>query len=223
MTNVQPDGPPPGKRGIVREVSGTFTALRVTEAGQVPLLEGHLRRLGESSRTALLEFASRAQPGVYRVRWDGRKLTAELRPPSRLVEGMPTRLVVSPFFGQRGRFAKPAPPSAYDGVRIAGVSSLLTDASGREIYESCVASVVAWDGASLVLPPDEVPAVASVAEAEVASRFPHRRAPILVAGDWPLLLINAVAGTCAVSVQGRVAFPPEVRARLDAALSSPAR
>jgi hypothetical protein len=166
----------------------------------------------------LLLFSRHAEPGVYRVTWDGVALSTQVRPPSRLVEGMPTRFVPSPFAGQRGRFAKPTPPSPYDAVRIAGVSSLLTCAAGVELYESCVASVVAWDGASLVLPPDEVPAVASIAEAEVAARFPHRRASILVAGDWPLLLINAVAGTCAPTVAGRAVFPEEVRARLDAAL-----
>lgn len=208
-------------RGIVGAMTLAYTALRVTEAGRVPLFEGHVRRLGEGSRPALLQFAAAAAPGVYRVTWDGVRLHAELRPPSRLVEGMPSRFVVSPFEGQRGRFAKPAPPSPYDGVRMAGVASLLTDAAGVEIYESCVASVLAWDGASLVLAPPEVPAVASVAEAEVVSLFPHRRARILVAGDWPLLLINAVAGTCAVNVAGRAAFPAEVRARLDATLGTP--
>ena len=207
-------------RGIVSPMisSSTYTALRVTSERQVPLFEGHGRRLGPGSRAALLEFAARAEAGVYRIIWNGRQLSSELRPPSRLQEGMPTRFVVSPFADQRGRFAKPAPPSPYDSVRIPGVSSLLTDAGGVEIYESCVASVLAWDGASLVLAPESVPAVASVAEQEVAARFPHRRASILVKGDWPLLLINAVAGTCAVTVPGRVAFPLEVRARLDAAL-----
>jgi hypothetical protein len=198
--------------------SSTYTALRVTAEHQVPLFEGHVRRLGEGSRAALLEFSARAEAGVYRLTWNGTALESELRPPSRLKEGMPTRFVVSPFAGLRGRFAKPAPPSAYDAVRIPGVSSLLTDSSGVEIYESCVASVLAWDGASLVLAPESAPAVASVAEQEVASRFPLRRASILVSGDWPLLLINAVAGTCAVTVPGRPSFPSDVRARLDSAL-----
>jgi hypothetical protein len=205
-------------RGIVSEMTSTYTALRVTSEQQVPLFEGHVRRLGPGSRVALVEFVAHAQAGVYRVTWNGTQLSSELRPPSRLQEGMPTRFVVSPFADQHGRFAKPAPPSAYDSVRIAGVSSLLTDAAGVEIYESCVASVLAWDGTSLVLAPENVPAVASVAEQEVAARFPYRRASIRVKGEWPLLLINAVAGTCAVNVEGRAAFPADVRARLDAAL-----
>lgn len=199
-------------------MSEVFTALKVTEPGGVPLFEGHVRRLGEASRGALRHFAALAQAGVYRVSWDGSQLTTKLRGPSRLVEGMPTRLVISPFAGRRGRFPKLSPPSPYDGVRVAGVSSLLTDAAGEELYEACVASLVAWDGATLVLPPEEVPAVASVAEAELAARLPFRRARLLVAADWPLLLINAVAGTCAVNVPGRPPFPPEVRAGLDAVL-----
>ena len=206
-------------RAIVSQMTSTYTALRVTSERRVPLFEGHVRRLGEGSREALLDFASRAVPGVYQLTWNGRELVSELRPASRLIEGMPTRLVVSPFAGQRGRFAKPAPPSPYDSVRLPGVSSLLTDALGEEIYESCVASVLAWDGERLVMTPEEVPAVASVAEHEVSARFPHRRASIRVNGDWPLLLINAVAGTCAVMVPGRAAFPSDVRARLDAALA----
>ncbi len=198
----------------------TYTALRLTPARAVPLFEGHVRRLGEDSREALQQFASAGAAGIYRVTWDGRRLTTVLRGPSRMVEDMPTRLVVSPFAGLRGRFAKPAPPSPYDAVRIEGVATLLTDARGDELYESCSASVLAWDGAVLVLPTDQAPAVASVAEAEVAGKFAHRRARVLVADQWPLLLINAVVGTCAVHVPGRPAFPPDVRARLDLVLAA---
>ena len=201
-------------------MSGSFTALRVTAAHQVPLFEGHVRRLGEASRGPLRQFADQAEAGVYRATWDGAQLTTSVRPPSRLVEGMPTRFVVSPFVGLSGRFPKPGPPSPYEAVRVAGLSSLLTDPSGQELYEACVASVIAWDGAELVLAPEDVPAVGSIAEAEVAARLAYRRARIFVAGDWPLLLINAVVGTCAVSVPGRAAFPAQVRSQLDEILSS---
>lgn len=204
----------------VRFPATRFTALRLTGAGGIPLFEGHVRRLGEESRGALRHFASHAAEGVYRVSWDGSQLTTTLRRPSRLVEGMPTRFAVSPFAGQRGRFPKPGPPSPYDGVRVEGLSTLLTDATGEELYEGCVASVVAWDGASLVLTPEDVPAVASVAEAELAARCPVRRARILVKGDWPLLLINAVAGTCQPTIPGRAPFPAEQRAKLDAVLTA---
>ncbi len=197
-------------------MSEPYTVLRVTKASGVPLFEGHVRRLGESSRGALRHFASETAAGIYRVTWDGKQLTTLLRPASRLVEGMSTRFVVSPFADQRGRFAKPSPPNLYDAVRIDGVSSLLTDRAGEELYEACVASIVAWDGKSLVLPPEEVPAVASLAEAEVAAKLPVRRARLMIAGDWPLLLINAVAGTCQVQVPGRADFPRGVRGQVDA-------
>lgn len=201
-------------------VSARYTVLRVTQSSGLPLFEGHVRRLGEDSRVALRHFASQAAAGVYRVSWDSANLVTTPRPVSRLVEGMPTRFVVSPFSGQRGRFAKPAPPTPYDAVRVSGLSSLLTDLAGTELYEACVASVVAWDGAMVVLPPDDVPAVASLAEAEVAARMPHRRARLWVESQWPLLLINAVVGTCEVRVEGRAKFPGEVRSRIDAVLSA---
>ena len=147
-------------------------------------------------------------------------MTTTLRNASKLVEGMPTRLMVSPFVGQRGRFAKPSPPNEYASVSVEGVSTLLTDAAGEELYETCVASLVAWDGASLVLAPEEVPAVESVAEAEVWAKLAPRRARLWVKSAWPLLLINAVAGTCAVDLPGRTAFPADQRARLDAVLNA---
>jgi hypothetical protein len=198
-----------------------FTALRVADGGGVPLFEGHVRRLGESCRSALGQFAAEAVPGVYRVSWNGSELTATLRGPSKLVEGMPVRFVVSPFAGQRGRFPKPGPPSPYEGVRVEGVATLLTDAAGEELYESSVSGLVAWDGSSLVLPPEDVPAVASVAEAEVAERLVVRRGRLMVRSEWPLLLINAVVGTCAVELPGRPAFPADQRRRLDEVVSRP--
>ncbi len=204
-------------------MSQSYTALRVSDEGAIPLFEGHVRRLGESCRSALDEFGKQAMPGVYRVFWDGEKLAAEVRAPSRLADGMPTRFVVSPFAHLQGRFPKPRPPSAYDSVRLDGISSLLTDVQGTQIYESCVASVIAWGGQMLVLPPFEAPGVESVAATEIAARFRHRRAPLPVDSDWPLLLINAVGGTCAPLLAGRAAFPINERAEIQAALTSARR
>lgn len=188
-----------------------YSVLRVDESGHVPLLERHARRLGVGA--GVLRDALRA-PGVFRVTWNGAELVTEQRPGSRLVDDMPARFVVSPYAQRVGRFAKPAPPSAYDGVRVNGVSTLLTSGDGRELYESCSASLVAWDGSSIVVVPLEAPGVASVAEDAVVDALPHRRGVIEVGGDWPLLLINAVASTCAIAVGGRAAFPSEVRRQI---------
>lgn len=196
-----------------------YSVIRVVDA-HLPLFEEHVHRLGEASRAPLRQFVSQAESGVYRVLWDGAELKTTRRADSRLKEGSPTRLMVSPFAGQRGRFAKPAPPSPYDSVREEGITSLLTDASGQELYEAGVASIVAWDGTSLVLPPEEVPAVASVAEARIASQFSSRRARIMVESDWPLLLINAVVGTCELNIPGRRPFPTTLRIKLDDALAT---
>lgn len=200
--------PPPG-----------YTVLRVTEAYVIPLLHRHAVRLGVDAVGALNHFRSLTDPGLYRVTWDGRQLTTLKLPGSRLREGMPVRLLPSPFVGQHRRFTKPSPPSPYDTVRVDGVATLLTSADGSELYESCSATIVAWDGSSIVLAPEEVPAVASLAEAAIAEHEPIRRRPIAAANDWPLLLVNAAIGSCAPTIAGRSVFPADVRVRLDALLS----
>lgn len=194
----------------------TFTTLRLTAASAIPLFDGHVRRLGEDARGALQHFASLAAEGIYRVWWDGRQLTTQLRGPSRLKDGVGVRRVVSPVAAAHGRFPKPAAPCVYDLVRGGDEVSLLTDARGEVLFEADSAALVAWDGAELVLSPDEVPAVASVSEAEVALRLPHRRALITVSAGWPLLLINAVVGSCAPAGCGE--FPVEWRRRIDEVL-----
>lgn len=195
-----------------------YTVIGITSAG-VPLFDKHVRRLGLSSRPALLRFVSGATPGVYRVTWTGAELLTEARGASRLVEGMPTRTLVSPYAALRGRFAKPAPPNRYESVRIPGVATLLTSEDGAQLYESCSAAVLAWDGAQLVLPPLEAPGVKSLAEEAVVEALPHRRAELLTASDWPLLLINAVAGACTIVVPGRGTFPAEQREKIASVLA----
>lgn len=195
-----------------------YSVFRVDDERRVPLLERHARRLGVGAGV-LSAFAREAGPGVYRATFDSAALKTERRPASRLVEGMPTRVVVSPYAERVGRFAKPAPPNRYDEVRVAGVATLLSSADGRALYESCSASLLAWDG-GLVLVSAEAPGVASLAEDAVADALPHRRGVLSTAGVAPLLLINAVAGTCAISVPGRGVFPADVRARVQQVLTS---
>ena len=194
-----------------------YTVLGVTPSG-VPLFEKHVRRLGLSSRPALLRFVGAAAPGVYRVTWTGVELLTEARGESRLRDGLPVRFVVSPYAALRGRFAKPAPPNRYEAVRAPGVATLLTSEDGAQLYESCSAALVAWDGAHLVLPTLDAPGVRSLAEEALVDALPHRRAELLVASDWPLLLINAVAGACAIEAPGRGAFPLEQREKIASAL-----
>ncbi len=203
----------------------SYTTLKVTEAGVVHL-EAHaarLARLDASMRARFLEWAATATPGLYVLRAAGGGLTVERRERSRLFEGIPVRYAASPFAGQRGAFPKPAPPSPYDGVRAPGVATLLTDAEGTELYESCSASVLAWDGAALVAVPEDTPRVASVAEACVREALSPRRARIPLTSSWPLVLVNAAAGVCAPSIPSRGAFPEEVRDAIAQALARSTR
>jgi hypothetical protein len=182
----------------------------------VVLYDGHVERLapeGRAGLAAFARFAREAPPGVYGVTVAGDELRAERRTGSRLVQGTPVRLVVSPFAAQRGAFPKPGPPSLYDGVRCPGVATLLTSADGSEIYESCVAAVLGWDGARFVCVPEDRPRVASVAEAAVCATLPFVRAPLRTDDHLPLILLNAVAGPCTVN-PGRPPAPADAMALL---------
>lgn len=187
-----------------------YTTLRVTGAGIV-LHDFHVERLtpeGAAGLSAFARFASEAAPGVYGVTLAGGELRVERRAGSSLVEGMPVRLMVSPFAAQRGAFPKPGPPSAYDDVRLPGVATLLTTTDGSEILESCVAAVLGWDGTHFVGVPEDLPRVASVAEAAVRATLPFVRSPLRTGDCLPLILINAVAGHCTISA-GRPPVPAE--------------
>ena len=203
----------------------TFTALRVTEAGVV-LYDAHRRRLTATDDrygACFDAWAALATPGIYAICARDGALEIEARPASRLFEGIGVRYVPSPFRTSRGAFAKPPPPSPYAGVRVPDLASLLTDEAGEVLYESCAASIFAWDGATLVAVPEETPRVASVAEACIAAALPHRRAPIPLASSWPLVLTNAAAGVCQPSIPGRGALPEDVRRAMEAALARTVR
>jgi len=199
----------------------SYTTLRVSERGVV-LFEAHAERLGPQVREPFQRFAATAAEGIYSLRAESNKLRIERRAGTRLVEDAELRTTVSPVIGGQGPIPKPTPPSVYDAVRATGAMTLLISAAGDEIYESCLASVMAWDGQSLVLVPNERPRVRSLAEAFIAHRFPHRRAPIRVDGDWGLLLINAVAAVAPVRVPGRQPFPGELLHELRAAIEATA-
>jgi hypothetical protein len=191
-----------------------YTTLRVTEAGVV-LLAWHRARFAPAAWPAFDDFSRAAAPGVYALLARGAALEIEARPGSRLVDGVPTRVLVSPVAGRSGPLDKQPPGSAWDAVRQRGVATLLTDPSGQELYEACVAAVLGWNGRALVAPPADRPRVASTAAAALLAIEPWVEQPLPVAGGPPLLLVNAVALTC---VPAGSAFPADVRARLHAAL-----
>jgi hypothetical protein len=203
-----------------------YTLLRVTERGVV-LWDYHLRRLalpaGSAETEALRRFAREAASGVWAVRVAvGQGLQAEPRRGSQLRDGIPWRIAPSPAAGLPGPFPKPAAPNLYDPVRREDAATLLTSPDGSEIYEACRAAVVAWDGAGLVCVPRDRPRVWSTAEAAIREHLSCREAP-LAPGAWPLLLANAVKGTCEPGAAGqpdaRAAaepFPSAVRAEIEA-------
>lgn len=202
-------------------MSTAYTTLRVSSRGVV-LFEDHAERLGPLVRSQFEHFAASATEGIYSLRADGPTLSIEPRAGTRLTAEADVREAVSPVLERKGAFAKPAPPSAYDAVRSLGVMTLLTSSAGDEIFESCLASVMAWDGESLVLVPTNRPRVMSVAESFVARDFPHRRAPIRTDGNWGLLLINAVAAVVPAWLPGRKPFPTQLLAEIKAAIEATA-
>jgi hypothetical protein len=207
----------------------TYTVLRLTKEGVV-LGAYHLRRLGLVAGTpaheAFVRLMSEPAPGVWAVQVDGDVVTMDERGESRLTEGLATRFAVSPVAEKRGGQPKPGPGGVYDSVREPGVATLLTTANGRQILEACVAAVVGWDGERIVCVPESRPRVWSCADQAIREHLKPREAPLRVDSTEPLLLVNAVKGTCAVAAPGRQPFPAEARATIDrllARLCVPAR
>jgi hypothetical protein len=180
----------------------SYTTLRATDDG-ILFLPGHRRRFeagGPEALAAFDAFARAASPGVFALRWSDGRLSVTARPGSRLFPGMPVRYAVSPFADRRGPFPKPAPPCAYDPLRLPGVETLLTSPDGAEIWESAHAAVIALDGDRVLVPPDDRPRVDSVALAALRERVETVVAPIVVSAGLPLVLLNAVKGLCPLAV-----------------------
>lgn len=214
---------PPATAPAPGETGGRYTLLRVTERGVV-LLDHHLRRLGAVSsgrdRDALLTFLASAGPGVWAVWLGDGEVRAEARPGSRLADGMPVRALPSPLAPASGPVAKLSSPGPYDAVRADGVATLLTSPDGSEIWEACSAAVLGWDGEHLVVPPPDRPRVWSTAEAAVREHLPVVEAPLPLASAMPLLLVNAVKGTCTPDLPGRDPFPSRVRQAIEELIAS---
>lgn len=202
-----------------------YTSLKVIDSGVV-LFEEHARRLAPKGGAALerfRDFARAAAPGVYVLRESGSALRVDVRGPSALFDGMPTRQAISPIAAQLGPIPKPASPGPYAVVRAPGIATLLLSADRAEILESCSAAVLGWDGECLVLAPTDRPRVVSTSEAAIANAMPHARAPITASGDLPLALINAVKGPCTIDVPGRRPFPQEIARAMEQVLLATAR
>ncbi len=187
-----------------------YTLLRVTDRGVV-LHDYHARRFEDGAGFA--REVRELLPGVWAVR-EG-PLRVEPRPSSRLADGMPVQIRVSPMAGRQGLFPKPPSPNLYDVVRTSGVATLLTSADGSEILEACSAAVLGWNGARFVVVPYDRPRVWSTAETAVREHLAIVERPLLISDDLPLLLVNAVKGTCTVPLPGRPSFPEDVRAEVD--------
>lgn len=202
-----------------------YTTVKVIEAGVV-LYQWHARRLaaaGQAVLDAFAAFSREAAPAVYTLRAAEGLLRVEPREPSRLFDGIPTRFAPTPLEPNEGAVAKPASPCRYDGVRLRGVSTLLVSADGEEIYEACSAAVVGWDGVRLLRVPSDRPRVSSTSEAALRDQLPTHEAALLRSDEVPLLLVNAVKGTCRIDLPGRPPFPEHVRESIDELLESTAR
>jgi hypothetical protein len=91
----------------------------------------------------------------------------------------------------------------------------LTDASQTEVYESCVASTIGWNGSTLVLVPDDRPRVDSLADRFIRDHLPHTVEP-LAADHSALVVVKAVTA----AIPAGSGFPLEQRLALMRALEA---
>jgi hypothetical protein len=203
----------------------SFTTLKVTDKG-VLLFALHEERFHNAGKEAIMayhRFAAEAAPGIYNLYWDNKKMHIKTRGESRLFDGMPVRFIISPLAHTHHRIEKPPSPSIYSGLIEPGIATLLTSAEGKEIYESCSAAVIAWDGKNILKVPRDRPGVKSTM-LELLNVLPHiKEQPILRASDYPIALINAVKCTCIVSMEGRKPFPDDQLERIRALYLASAR
>jgi hypothetical protein len=89
---------------------------------------------------------------------------------------------------------KTASPSAWSNVRIPNIATLLSSRDGAEIFESCSASLLCFDGDLLISAPETRPRIRSTAEYAIRNELPSVERPIFTSDMLPMVLVNAVAG-----------------------------
>jgi hypothetical protein len=192
-----------------------YTVLRKTADG-VPLRSLHRARFSgadEAART--FDEAVDALPeGLHALCYVENALQVRALAGSRLASVERVQFAPTPLPGT-GAIAKPAPPCVYDDYRRGPVLTVFFDASMSTLCEADCAAVVGWDGLSLVVPPDETPRVASVAETAILEAFFRRvrRGPLVRDGAEALAFVNA-AGACTLPIAGRAPFPPALLAEI---------
>jgi hypothetical protein len=189
----------------------SFTTLKVDDNGVLlyVLHEERFRMAGDAAVAAYRQFAAGAASGNYNLYWDNKNLLIKARGESRLVDGMPVRYRVSPIANLKNRIDKPAPPSIYSDLVESGLSTMLTSADGNEMFESCSAAVIAWNGKNIIRVPDDRPAVRSTMEGLLKIIPGVIEEPILKDSTYPIALVNALKCVCTLAVEGRDAFPVE--------------
>jgi hypothetical protein len=169
----------------------SYTTLRVTDSGVV-LFEAHRARL--HNHRDFDRFAAQARPGNYMLQVTNNVLHVTPFGISRLFDGIPCRCVASPVAHLLGLQVKTASPSAWSSIRISNMATLLSSRDGTEIFESCSASLLCFDGDLLISVPETRPRIRSTAEHAIKNELPFAERPIFTSGMLPFVLVNAVAG-----------------------------
>lgn len=191
-----------------------YTVLRKTADG-VPLRSLHRARFSASpeAERAFEEAVEALPEGLHALQYAENTVQVRTLAGSRLAAVEHVQFAPTPLPGT-GAIAKPAPPCLYDAFRSGPVLTVFVHGAG-ELCEADCAAVVGWDGLSLVVPPDEAPRVASVAETAILEAFYGRvrRGALLRDGAEALAFVNA-AGACTLPIAGRAPFPSALLAEI---------
>jgi hypothetical protein len=196
-----------------------YTVLRKTADG-VPLRSLHRARFctSDEAERAFDEAVDALPEGLHALHYAESALQVRMLAGSRLAAVERVQFAPTPLpgpTGTTGAIAKPAPPCVYDDYRRGPVLTVFFEGGTKALCEADCAAIVGWDGEMLVVPPDETPRVASVAETLVLEAFSGRvrRGALLRDGAEALAFVNA-AGACTLPIAGRAPFPPALLAEI---------